>query len=102
MLGKAAEKYKTFSVSIEKKVTNIDKVGNESVATLFYKRKFINSARFMASYLSILLIISQKEFTKLSVTIVIIYLNMKVSNTIWWNVNAYLAIKVIQTKLMKN
>ena len=69
ILEKAAEKYKTFSAPIEKKVTNIDKVGNESavtisykikfinvhkvgnesVATVFCKIKFINSARFMTS-----------------------------------------------------
>ena len=31
------EKYKTFSVSTEKEVTNIDKVCNESVATYLTK-----------------------------------------------------------------
>ena len=36
-----------FSVPIEKEVTNIDKDGNESVATIFYKIKFIDSARVM-------------------------------------------------------
>ena len=46
------EKYKTFSVPIEKEVTKIDKDSNESVATRSYKIKFINSARFMASLLS--------------------------------------------------
>ena len=46
------EKYKTFSVPIEKEVTKIDKDSNESVATRSYKIKFINSARFMASSLS--------------------------------------------------
>ena len=43
------EKYKTFSVPLEKVVTEIDKDGNESVATIFYKMKFIDSARFMAT-----------------------------------------------------
>ena len=46
------EKYKTFSVPIGKKVTKIDKDGNESVETLSYQTKFIDSARFMASSLS--------------------------------------------------
>ena len=46
------EKYKTFSVPIEKEVTKIDKDSNESVATRSYKMKFINNARFMASSLS--------------------------------------------------
>ena len=50
-MGKT-EKYKTFSVSIEKEVTNIDKYGNESVATISYKIKFIYSARCMATSLS--------------------------------------------------
>ena len=46
------EKYKTFSVPIEKEVTKIDKDGNESIATISYKIKFFDSARFMASSLS--------------------------------------------------
>ena len=48
-LGKNTESYKTFSVPIEKEVTNIDEDGNESVVTIFYKIKFIDGARFMAS-----------------------------------------------------
>ena len=51
-LGQNIEKYKPFSVSVEKEVTNIDKNGNESAVTIFYRIKFINSARFMASSLS--------------------------------------------------
>ena len=43
------EKYKTFSVPIEKEVTEIDKDGNESVAIISWKIKFIDSARFMAT-----------------------------------------------------
>ena len=38
------EKCKTFSVSIEKEVIEIDKDRNESVATISYKKKFIDSA----------------------------------------------------------
>ena len=33
-------------------MTKIDKEGNESVATISYKLKFIDSARFMATSLS--------------------------------------------------
>ena len=51
-LGENTEKYKTFSDLIEKEVTEIDKVGNESVVTISYKIKFINSATFMATSLS--------------------------------------------------
>ena len=43
---------KTFSIPIEKEVIEIDKDGNESVATVSYKIKFIDSARFMATFLS--------------------------------------------------
>ena len=50
--GENTEKYKTFSVPIEKEVTKIDKDGNESFVTISYKIKFIDSARFMASSLS--------------------------------------------------
>ena len=41
------EKYITFSVPIEKEVTKINKYGNESVVTISYKLKFIDSARLM-------------------------------------------------------
>ena len=51
-LGKNTEKYKTFSITVAKEVTKIDKDGNESVVTISYKIKFIDSARFMASSLS--------------------------------------------------
>ena len=48
-LGESKEKYKTFSVRVKKEIINIDKEGNESVKTIFYRIKFVNSARFMAS-----------------------------------------------------
>ena len=51
-LGENTEKYKTFSVPIEKEITKIDKDGNESVVTISDKIKFIDSARFMATSLS--------------------------------------------------
>ena len=51
-LGENTEKYKTSSVPIEKEVTNTDRDGNESVVTISYKIKFIDSARFMATSLS--------------------------------------------------
>ena len=50
-LGGNTENYKTFSISIEKEVANIDKDGNETVGTIFYKINFINNARFMGSSL---------------------------------------------------
>ena len=48
-LGENTEKYKTFSVPVEKEVTKLDKDGNESVVTISYKIKIIDSTRFMAS-----------------------------------------------------
>ena len=51
-LWKNTEKYKTFSVRLEKAVTKIDKDGTESVVTVSYKIRFIDSARFMATSLS--------------------------------------------------
>ena len=54
VLWENTEKYKTFSVPIEKEITYIDKDGNESVVTISYKMKFIDSTRFMATSLSIL------------------------------------------------
>ena len=50
-LGENSERYKTFSIPIEKEVTKIDKVGNESVLTIPCKIIFIDSARFMVSLL---------------------------------------------------
>ena len=46
------EKYKTFSASVEKELAKIDEDGNESVLTISYKVKFIDTGRFMASLLS--------------------------------------------------
>ena len=43
-LGENTEKYKTFSIPIEKDATKTDKDGNESVVTISYKIKFINPA----------------------------------------------------------
>ena len=51
-LGENTEKYKTCSVPIEKKVTKIDKDGNESVAAISYKIKFTDNERFMTNLLS--------------------------------------------------
>ena len=45
-------KVQNFFVPLEKEVIKIDKDGSESVITISYKIKFIDSARFMASSLS--------------------------------------------------
>ena len=49
---KNTEKYKTFSFPIGKEIAKIDKDGNESVVTISYKIKIIDSARLMASSVS--------------------------------------------------
>ena len=51
-LWKTQKSIKLFPVLIENEVTNIDKDGNESVATISYKIKFIDEAKFMATSLS--------------------------------------------------
>ena len=48
-IGENPEKHKKFSVPVEKKITNIDKDGDESVVTVSYKTKFIDSARFIVT-----------------------------------------------------
>ena len=51
-LGENTEKFKTFSVPIEKEIKKVGKDGNENIVTISYKIKFIDSARLMASSLS--------------------------------------------------
>ena len=51
-LGENIKTWKTFSVPIEKEITKFDRDHNESVVSISYKTKFINSRRFMASSLS--------------------------------------------------
>ena len=51
-LGENIKTWKTFSVPIEKEITKFDRDHNESVVSISYKTKFINSGRFMASSLS--------------------------------------------------
>ena len=51
-LEENTEKYKIFSIPIEKEVTSIDKDGSENIITISYRIKFIDSARFMVSSLS--------------------------------------------------
>ena len=67
VLGKNTEKYKYFSVLKEKERSKIDKDGNESVITISYKIKFIDSTNLWQVQYQILLIISQKEILKLKI-----------------------------------
>ena len=51
-LGENTEKYITFTVLIEKEIWRIDKNGEEFTKHISYILQFIDSARFMASFLS--------------------------------------------------
>ena len=46
------KKYKHFPILIEIEVVQIDKDGNESIVTIFYKIKSIDSVRFLETSLS--------------------------------------------------
>ena len=77
-LGESTKTYKTFSVSTEKEITKVDKEGNENIITISFKVKKLLLVRDLWHvHYQILLIISQKEFTKLNVKIVIVFLNIK-------------------------
>ena len=56
-LGENKEKYKTFSFPIKKEIEKIEKDGNESVETVSYKIRFIDSANLWQADHQILLII---------------------------------------------
>ena len=81
-LGENTEKYKTFSVPIVKEVTKIDKNGNENVGSTSSKIKFLDSQGLWQIHYQIFLIISQNEFKKVNVNMVIVFLNMKVLSNI--------------------
>ena len=48
-IGGNTEKYKKFSIPLEKKVIRIDKGGNKSVVTALCKIKLTDSPRFIAT-----------------------------------------------------
>ena len=62
---KNIETYITFSISIEKGVTRIDKNGEEITKTISNRLQFIDCARFMASSLSDLVDKLAEEFHKI-------------------------------------
>ena len=96
-LGGNKEKYKTFSITIEKGVTEIDKDSNRSVVTISYKIKFIDSARFIATSLSNLFDNLTEEIHKRKCKDCDYYFfNMKALGIIWY---VYLVIKITQKKI---
>ena len=99
-LGKNTEYYKTFSIPIEKEIIKIDKDGNESVVTMYYKIKFIDSARFMATSLSNLADSLTEEIHKITCQDCECFFEYECVKD---NLIKYKClIKIIQTKLMKN
>ena len=46
------ERFKHFSVPLEKEIREVDKDGNDSVATISQKIKFIDSTKFKSNSLS--------------------------------------------------
>ena len=90
-------KVQNFSLPIENiEVTNIDKDSNEKVVTISYRTKFIDSARFMASSLSNLVDNPAEGIHTIKCKDCECFFEYDI------NINAYLAIKIIQTSLMKN
>ena len=51
-LGENTEKYITFSISINKKITKKDMDDNDKIVNIPYRLKFIDSNRFMSAPLS--------------------------------------------------
>ena len=80
--GEDTEKYKTFFVPIKKGITKINKDGNQSVVTISYKKKLLIVQDLWQLHYQILLVISQKQFTKIDVKTVIVFMNMRVLRTI--------------------
>ena len=50
--GENTEKYKSFSVVIEKETTKVDNDDNEDIITISYNTNFLDSDRFISSSLS--------------------------------------------------
>ena len=81
VLGKIP-KIQNLLCSNRKKVIKIDKDGNESVETISYKIKFINSVRFIATSLSNLVDNLAEGIHKIKCKDFGCFLNMKVSRAI--------------------
>ena len=64
-------------------MTKRDKDGNNSVATISYKIKFIDSSRFIASSLSNLVDNLAEEIHKIKCKVAICFLNIKLSMAVW-------------------
>ena len=90
------EKCKTFSGPIQKEVTRIDKNGEEFTKTISSRLQFTDSASFMASSLSNLLIILLKEHIKLNVNT-----NRMIKNVELAELNTKFATAFLNTQILK-
>ena len=77
------KKVKTFYVPIKKETIKIDKDANETVKTISYKIKFIDSARFMMSWLSNLVDNLTEEIHKIKCKGCGCFPEYKVSRVVW-------------------
>ena len=80
-MGENTEKYITFTVSIEKELTRINKDWEELKKNIFYILQFIDSARFIPNSLSDLGKIL-KEFIKINVNRDTMIKKLKL--VVWW------------------
>ena len=94
-LWENTEKYKTFSVPLEKEIRKVDKDGNEDVKTISYKKNLLIVQDLWQVHYQTFLIILQTKFTKFNVKIEIFFLNMTVPRMIQIDINVYLVIKSI-------
>ena len=102
-LGEDINKCKTFFIPIEKKVPKIDQDDNESVATISNKIIFIDNARYVPSSLPNLVDNLAKGINKIKCRECDGFLEYEsVKDNLIKKINAYLAIKIVQARLMKN
>ena len=101
-LEENTEKYKTFSVPIEKEVKNIDKDGNETVVTISYKIKPIDSTKFMVSSLPNLVDNVAEGVHKIKSKDCDCFLEYEGVKGNLIKLNVYIAMKISQTRIMKN
>ena len=76
-LGKNTEKYITFTITIGKEVTKIDKNGEKIAKNISYVLQFFDSVGFMAAHYQILSIIFLKKFVELNVNKEMMIKNVK-------------------------
>ena len=87
---------------LQKEITNIDKDCNKSVDNISYKTKFIDSIIFLTTSLPSFVHNLSVGIHKIKCKDCDCFLEYESVKDNLKNINVYLAIKIIQTKLMKN